>query len=105
MADKPLECVLDVGAALVNLRHYLEKAEPLYDAVDKAMTASEPEMKKHGWKKMQYATCRRKVLEARAAPFLIMEGHDSLRKNLAPCGLAEPTDADLVDRVGLANFR
>ena len=105
MADKPLDCVLDVGAALVNLRHYLEKAEPLYDAVDKAMTASEPEMKKHGWKKMQYAKARHLLMEARCAEYLVMEAHDSLRRNLAEYGLAEPNDDDLKGIVGAANFR
>lgn len=42
--DKP-ECVIKCGGALVNLRHFLEKADDLFDKVDAELTASEPEMK------------------------------------------------------------
>lgn len=102
--DKP-ECVIKCGGALVNLRHFLEKAGDLFDKVDAELTASEPEMKKRGWKKMQYAEARIHLLEARKAAFHIMMAHDSLRKSLKECGIAEPTDDDLIGIVGRANFR
>ena len=73
--------------------------------MDAELTASEPEMKKRGWKKMQYAEARIHLLEARKGPFHVMMAHNSLRKPLKECGIAEPTDEDLIDIVGRANFR
>lgn len=62
-------------------------------------------MKKRGWKKMQYAEARIHLLEARKAAYHVMMAHDSLRKSLKECGVAEPTDDDLISIVGRANFR
>jgi hypothetical protein len=114
MTDKiKVECVHKCGGSLVNTRHVLDKsAEKGVKAIDQTIAeleASMPEMKKHGWRKMQYATALRKLNEARAAlisaPLLVMEAHDSLRGHLAACNIAEPTDEELVPIIGFANFR
>ena len=106
MADKVLlDCVARAGAALVLLRHHLERADKLFDAVDEALKATEPDFKARGWRFMQYSEAKRKLLEARCAPHLVMEAHDSLRKNLAEFALAEPTDEDLKKAVGTLNWR
>jgi len=114
MVDKiKVDCVHKCGGALVKTRHILDKsAEKGVASIDetlKELEASMSEMKKHGWRKMQYATALRKLNEARAAlisaPLLVMEAHDSLRCHLDACGIAEPTDEELVPIIGFANFR
>ena len=114
MADKKkVDCVHQCGGALVVARHTADKAaDKVVADIDKtiaSLNGSMPEMKKLGWRKMQYATALRKLNEARAAaisaPLLIMEAHDSLRKCLAEYDIAEPTDDELVSIIGFGNYR
>ena len=106
MPRKPCEtCVMDVGGAIVRLRHALEKLAPMYDELDRALVASEQTMKGHGWRKSMYGEARVEFLKARAAEYHVMAGHNSLRKGLAEINMEEPTDNDLVSRIGTLNFR
>ena len=76
------KCAIDVGGASVKLRHHLEKAEPLYEALLKAIENSKPAMKEAGMAQMEYGPALALIHEARAAYGKVLSAHLHLAQAL-----------------------
>ena len=100
------ESVVNAGAMLVAIR---QAAKNLSDLVDKAMpdihAAIDEVVEKHGAKAMQAGTAIANLRTVQATEGLTGEAHNVLRLVLRECDIEEPTNAQIVAKLGRASIR
>ena len=106
MTKKPCpDCVINVGGALVKLRHHLLDAEPLFAAVHAALEESKPHMQAEGMMQAEYGPALVLLHEAQAAYGKVLSAHLHLAGAMDRIGIETPTDKQIAKAVAIANWR
>lgn len=92
MHECPKE-VIEAGKELIKLRKYMSKARDQIAVVKEALApATEVMVKEHGAKHMDGSEALKMLSDLEAATYLADMAHNCNRKVLCDCGVAEPTD-------------
>lgn len=88
--------VIEAGRAMVNARKSAAKLEAeIFDALEKTRVATSHVCDEHGALHMQSGEAEKLLLECAAGLQNLKIAHDSLRKVLCECNIAQPTNEQL----------